>query len=227
MESLNLIFDEEFIKRKLQPFDAPSRIALEYDGFINSAIICLIIPYDTKPYDFVLIRRTSDEHDKHSGEMAFPGGKFDHKEDKTLVDTALREVEEEIGISPEKINILGCLNDHITPKKFIIAPFVGYLIDPQIKMTKNDREVEQIVKIPISFFTNKKNYKEQTYELNHEALAVGKYIFRVNDEKYTIFGATSHIIVSFIEQVYGIKLMKAGCRRLRCEDLNRKSGELE
>jgi 8-oxo-dGTP pyrophosphatase MutT (NUDIX family) len=191
-------------------------------GFVNSAITFLIIPYENKPYDLVLIRRTKQDTDKHAGEMSFPGGKFDSKLDKTYLDTAFREAEEELGIPREEINYLGCLDDHLTPKGFIITPIVAY-IDQNHNMVKQEEEVKEIVKIPIDFFTTKKNYRERTYYIKKDLVGVGKFKYRApNDKKYVIFGATSHIIVNYVDDVYNTGLLTPGCRRIRCADIRDK-----
>ncbi|MFX0187125.1 MAG: NUDIX hydrolase [Candidatus Hodarchaeota archaeon] len=218
MSDSKFIFNPDFIQKRLKTYDSPSRLCLDDDSFIKSAIVFLIISYKDKPYDLVLIQRTHRDRDKHAGEMSFPGGLFDSQLDKSYKDTALRETEEELGIAREKIKLIGCLDDHITPKKFIITPFVGY-IDEHQEMIKNEDEVQQIIKIPISFFTNKKNYRERTYKLKDDTVAVGKYNYQApNDKKIVIFGATTHIIVTFIELVYNFKLMNPGARRLTCDD---------
>ncbi len=218
MVLLNLIFNKNYIKKKLKTFDSPSRLCLQDDDFIKSAVLFLIIPHKEIPYDLVLIRRTHRDRDKHAGEMSFPGGLFDSQLDKSYQDTALRETEEELGIAREKIKLIGCLDDHITPKKFIITPFVGY-IDEHQEMIKKEDEVQEIIKIPINFFANKKNYRERTYKLKDDSVAVGKYNYRApNDKKFVIFGATTHIIVTFIELVYNFKLMNPRARRLTCDD---------
>ena len=225
MVNLDYIFDEQLIKNKLKNYE-PSRLSLNSDKFIKSAIVFLIIPYKDKSYDLVLIRRTTRKSDKHSGEMAFPGGIFDYKFDNSYQDTALREVEEELGISKENITILGPFDDHITPKKFIISPFVGYINKHQT-MVKQDDEVDEIVRVPISFFANKKNYKERVYKLKGETIAVGKYKYLApNNKKYVIFGATTHMIVSYIELVYNYKLMNSGARRLTCKDFEARDKKL-
>ena len=138
-------------------------------------------------------------------------------------DTAVRETEEELGIPRENIVILGCLDDHLTPKGFIISPFVGYINKNQT-MIKQDDEVKEIVRIPIDFFANKKNYKERTYKIKDDLVGVGKYVYRnLNNQKYVIFGATSHIIVNYCDKVYDLGLMSPGCRRIRCEDIKDKT----
>jgi ADP-ribose pyrophosphatase YjhB (NUDIX family) len=216
---MDFIFSEELINQKLKKFDSPNRISMQHENFINSAIVFLIIPYKTKPFDLVLIRRTKHINDKHSGEMSFPGGKFDFNIDKSYLDTALRELEEELRIPRGNVKILGCIDDHLTPKGFIITAFVGYINENQ-KMIKADDEVKEIVKIPITFFANKKNFKEKTYKLGNDLIGVGKYNYRSQENKlYVIFGATSHIIVNFIDTVYNLGLITPGCRRITCSDI--------
>ena len=221
MNPSRFIFDENLIREKLLPLNSSSRLVLEDDCFIKSAILFLIIPHADNPYDLVLIRRTKNDKDKHSGEMGFPGGVVDAK-DSSLEETALRECEEELGIPRGNITILGSFDDHITPQRFIITPVVGY-IKPEQKMVKEEKEVDEIVNIPISFFADKKKYRGRNYLLDGDPIEVGKYNFRSKEgKKYVIFGATSHIIVHFIQTVYPIQLMKPGARRLNCEDMEKR-----
>ena len=216
---MDFIFDENFIRKKLKDFNSPDRLAMAHEYFINSAIMFLILQYKDKPYDLVLIRRTKSETDKHSGEMSFPGGKFDPKLDKSYLDTALRELEEELGISKTDVNVLGSIDDHLTPKGFIITAIVAY-IDQDVRIVKEENEVQEVVKIPITFFADKKNYKERTYALKGDLIGVGKFNYRsAVNKKYFIFGATSHIIVNFVDTIYDIGLMTPGCRRINCEDI--------
>lgn len=216
---MDFIFDENFIRKKLKDFNSPDRLAMAHEHFTNSAIVFLILQYKNKPYDLVLIRRTKSKTDKHSGEMSFPGGKFDTLLDKSYLDTALRELEEELGISKTSVTVLGSIDDHLTPKGFIITAFVAY-IDQDTRIVKEENEVKEVVKIPITFFANKKNYKERAYDLKGDLIGVGKFNYRsTENKKYIIFGATSHIIVKFIDTIYNIGLMTPGCRRINCEDI--------
>ena len=216
---MEFIFNEKLIRTKLKDFASPDRLAMSHENFINSAIIFLIIPYNDRPYDLVLIRRTKSTSDKHSGEMSFPGGKFDINLDTSYLDTALRELEEELGIPRNKVNVLGSIDDHLTPKGFIITTFVAFT-SQDTKMVKQNTEVNEIVKIPITFFADKKKFKERTYKLKDDLIGVGKYnYFSPDNKKYVIFGATSHIIVNFIDTVYNLGLMTPGCRRINCEDI--------
>jgi len=216
---MDVVFNERIIRNKLKDFDSPNRLSMSHEYFTNSAVVFLLIPYKDKPYDLVLIRRTKSNTDKHSGEMSFPGGKFDPKLDKSYLDTAFRELEEELGIPSHQVNVLGCIDDHLTPKGFIITAFVAF-ITPDIKMVKQESEVSEIVKIPVSFFANKENFKERTYKLKEDLIGVGKFnYFSPENKKFVIFGATSHIIVKYIDTVYNLGLMTPGCRRINCEDI--------
>ena len=216
---MEYIFNEKLIRTKLKDFTSPDRLSMSHKAFINSAVIFLIIPYNDKPYDLVLIQRTKRTTDKHSGEMSFPGGKFDSKLDSSFLDTALRELNEELAIPENKVNVLGAIDDHLTPKGFIITAFVAF-ISQDTKMVKQDSEVNEIIKIPITFFADKKQFRERTYKLKNDLIGVGKYnYFSPNNKKYVIFGATSHIIVNFIDTVYNLGLMTPGCRRINCEDI--------
>jgi len=216
---MDFVFNEQLIRDKLKYFDSSNRLSMSHEYFTNSAVVFLLIPYKDKPYDLVLIRRTKSNTDKHSGEMSFPGGKFDPKLDKSYLDTAFRELEEELGIPSNQVDVLGCIDDHLTPKGFVITAFVAF-ITPDIKMVKQESEVNEIVKIPVTFFANKENFKERTYKLKEDLIGVGKFnYFSPENKKYVIFGATSHIIVKYIDTVYNLGLMTPGCRRINCEDI--------
>ncbi|MHA1805617.1 MAG: NUDIX hydrolase [Promethearchaeota archaeon] len=219
MAFYNVIFNESFISSKLRTFSDPNRLSMSHEGFIKSAVTVLLIPLDDQPYQLVLIRRTKKKEDKHSGEMAFPGGLFDPKKDDSLRSTALRELEEELSISRDHVKILGCLDDHLTPKGFIITPFVGY-INQSLEMIKQEEEIEEILQIPITFFLDKKNYKERTYLIKNDKIGVGKFQYKApNNKNYVIFGATCHIIVNYIDTVHEIGLMAPGIRRIKPADI--------
>ena len=220
MKPEDFIYDEEYIKGKLLSLDSPDRLSLIDENFIPSAITFLIIPYEDKPYDLVLIRRSIRHEDKHSGEMSFPGGKCESN-DKSSEETALRECEEELGIPRGKIHVLGSFNDHLTPRKYIITPIVACVGKDQ-PMKKQDDEVHQIVKIPVSFFAEKKNYRERSYKLDGDTVAVGKYNYIApNDDKFLIYGATCHLIVDFMDSIYETGLKAPGVRRLTPTDFKK------
>jgi 8-oxo-dGTP pyrophosphatase MutT (NUDIX family) len=215
----SLIFNETLIKSKLFECDSPSRISLRDDFFTRSAVLFSIIPYENKPYDLILIHR-SNLGTRHRGEMSFPGGKFEEDEDITVKDTALRESGEEIGVSRENIKIIGCLDDFPTMTKYIITPFVA-VIDKNQQLIREEREVQRILKIPIDFFTSKTQFREQEIEVDGNKFPVFyfNYFDKDSGQKYTVWGATAYMIVTFIETVYGFTLSSLGLKRFKLEKI--------
>lgn len=219
MNSSNLIFNKTLIKDKLIPCNSPLRISLRDEFFTSSAILFSIIPYKNRPYDLILIHRT-DRGTRHRGEISFPGGKFESKNDRTLLDTALRETEEEIGVPKNKIELIGCLDDFPTMTKYIITPFIA-IIDKDQKLVKEDGEVRRILKVPIDFFIEKQNFREQAIDIggNQFPIFYFNYIDSESNEKYTIWGATAYMISNFIETVYGINMSNLGLKRFKLEKI--------
>ena len=219
MDKSNLIFDGSLIAKSVYPCDSPLRISIKDDFFTSSAVLFSIIPYENKPYELILIHR-SDRGKRHRGEMSFPGGKFDSLLDSSLKDTALRETEEEIGVSRENIKILGCLDDFPTMTRYIITPFLG-LIDKNQVLVKDKREVQRILKIPINFFTSKTNFREQAVDIEERKFPIFyfNYFDDKNGQKYTIWGATAYLIAIFIEKVYGFYMSELGLERFKLEKI--------
>ncbi|MGV9171736.1 MAG: NUDIX hydrolase [Promethearchaeia archaeon] len=216
-----LIFNEDKIKNNLFDYEDSNRPCLNDSRFIKSAVIIPLIPHEDKPYEILFIKRSIHKNDKHSGEMAFPGGKFDPTIDQDLKQTALRETKEEIGVSETNLTLLGCLKDHITPKKFIITPFIA-AVQKNVHFLRDNAEVAEIVKVPGDYFLDKNNYSEKTYTLKETLIAVGKYKY-INSEgnKYIIFGASCHMVVDFLESVYNVNLKYPEARRLQCVDFSK------
>ncbi len=216
---LDLIFNQKLIKEKLLDFDSPKRISLKDDFFTSSAVLFSIIPYEDRPYDLVIIHRT-DRGSRHRGEMSFPGGKFDPNVDISLQDTALRETEEEIGIPRKSIKILGCLDDFPTMTKFIVSPFVG-LINKNQKLEKEEREVQEILKIPIDFFVSKRSFREQAFDIEGKKFPIFYFNYKnkENGKTYTVWGATAHMIATFIELIYDVNMSELGLQRFRLEKI--------
>ncbi|MHA1294072.1 MAG: NUDIX hydrolase [Promethearchaeota archaeon] len=211
-----MIFNKEYIKSKLVPFNSPLRISINDNYFTRSAVLFPIIPYEDKPFELVLIHRTN-RGTKHRGEMSFPGGKADPM-DKNLLETALRECKEEIGVPRSAITILGTLNDFPTLTKYIITPIVGYFSKDQ-ELVKDDNEVQEIIKIPIDFFFSKNNFKEQPIDIGNKKFPIFYFNYKANNKKYTIWGATAYMIATFINNVFGINLSKLKIQRFTVDEI--------
>ncbi|MDG9729475.1 CoA pyrophosphatase [Ignatzschineria sp. RMDPL8A] len=128
---------------------------VERHNLKDSAVCAIIIKKDDPELIFTL--RASDLT-THAGQVCFPGG-MREKEDKNLLITALRETEEEIGLAPHKIEVLGGLTPVVSHHGIWVRPFVG-LIDDALTFEKNHDEVASIFSVPLSYL---KNAPQQTY----------------------------------------------------------------
>lgn len=208
MTKIDLIFSETQIKSKLFSLNSSKRIKLKNKNFINSAVLFTLIPNENNSYDIIIIQR-SNSGSTHPGEMAFPGGKFNQNLDNNLIDTALRETEEEIGISKNQITILGCLDDIPTVSKYIITPIIAKIVG-STEFTLEEREVVDIIKVPISFFVDETHFSQQFIYIKDTQFPIYYYdYYDIQKEKsYIIWGATAKIIIKFINRIYEYNISK-------------------
>jgi mutator protein MutT len=106
----------------------------------------------------VILTQRPETMPSHAGQIAFPGGKAEVGE--TIAETALRETEEEIGVSADHIELLGRLPSFDAVSQYRITPFVG-VVASSAKITPDSREVESAFEVPLSFLMNPKNHKRR------------------------------------------------------------------
>ena len=162
----------------------------EFPGFTRAAVLIPLFK-SSGDISLLLTMRTSDV-ETHKGQISFPGGMQDSS-DQNAVDTALREMHEELGIEPRHVRILGTLDDHPVPSKFIITPVVGYL-EERPSVSPNSSEVAEVFDVPLSFFGDRKNGRSEERELYGKKYVVWFYQY----EKYLVWGATAAMIRNLI-----------------------------
>jgi 8-oxo-dGTP pyrophosphatase MutT (NUDIX family) len=120
---------------------------MEVHGRTDSAVLApLYVAADGELH--AVFTRRRDDLKRHPGEISFPGGRRDGEE--TLVETALREAEEEIGLPPAAVDLLGALEPTPTfVTNYAIYPFVG-LIEPGMEWIMQDTEVAEVLELPLS-----------------------------------------------------------------------------
>lgn len=158
------------------------------------AVLMLLYP-DRGQWHTVLIERPKYEG-THSGQIAFPGGKQEDS-DKDLVETALRETEEEVGVSPSMVNVLGELTElYIPPSNFLVQPILGFASEKP-NFVADPREVEVILETPVEEFFIPGNKKEKDIFLPNYNMSIKAPYFDVHQR--TVWGATAMMIQEFIE----------------------------
>ncbi len=147
-------------------------------------------------WHILYIRRATFAGDRHSGQVAFAGGKRDAG-DESLMATALREAREEVGIAPADVDILGYINHHHTISEFQVRPYVGHLPWPY-ELKLDDTEVARAFSMPLKWLAARDNYRieERTHPDSSRPWPVIYY--DVYDGEM-LWGATARMTLSLIE----------------------------
>ena len=121
----------------------------------RSAAVLIPMLRENDEWHLLFIRRTNIQGDMHSGQVAFPGGGMDDG-DESIQETALRETQEELGIAPQDVQVLGKLNKFMTITNFLVTPFVGVLPWPYA-LKPSPEEVSNVFTIPLNWLNNPQN----------------------------------------------------------------------
>ncbi len=162
---------------------------------LRSAAVLIPILEHSSGFTILLTQRT-ETMSNHPGQIAFPGGTKEVAE-STPEETALRETEEEIGVSKETIEIIGNLHPTTTRMGYLMHTYVGYSNENNIQFTMLEDEVERLIEIPVSHLFDPINQALITWQGQSRLLS--QLGFRVEDE--LIFGATARVINEFINLV--------------------------
>lgn len=139
----------------------------------------------------VLLTQRTDHLNHHPGQISFPGGRAE-PEDADVIATALRETQEEVGIEPESIKVIGRLDDYLTRTGFAVTPVVGVL-RPPLSLTLEENEVADAFEVPLNFLMDRRNHilSERPFEGYQRKFYAMQY-----GERY-IWGATAGMLVHF------------------------------
>jgi 8-oxo-dGTP pyrophosphatase MutT (NUDIX family) len=123
-------------------------VAIDVHGRTDSAVLVPLFQDAAGELHAVFTQRR-DDLSRHAGEISFPGGRRDG--DEPLVETALREAHEEIGLAPEGVEIIGALEPTPTfVTSYAIYPFVGVIAVPAAAWALSDAEVAEVLELPLS-----------------------------------------------------------------------------
>jgi 8-oxo-dGTP pyrophosphatase MutT (NUDIX family) len=188
----------KYVIDKLRAAFAERRISRIHDQKMKVSAVLVPIFLKAGQYQLLFIQRTERVRE-HKGQISFPGGAYE-KADGLLLNTALREAEEEIGLTPGDVDVLGELDDVPTASSnYVISPFVGAI--PYPYKFKLDRwETEELIEVPIASLLDKDCYSESTVKLRGLEIDTGFY--KCGDK--IIWGATSKILKQFLEIYTGL-----------------------
>ena len=141
----------------------------------------------------ILLNKRTDTVEHHKGEISFPGGSKD-PDDSTLLDTALRETHEEMGINPDDVEVLGELDDTPTITNFLIATTVGTIPYPY-DFKPSAFEVAEVLEVPISALMNGESRRDEIRIAGGELVNLPSYVYH----GHVIFGATARVLSRFLE----------------------------
>ena len=154
----------------------------------KSAVLILLFPVKDTIHTLFIQRPVYDG--VHSGQVAFPGGKFEET-DIDLKQTALRETFEEVGVLPHTVEIIGKLTDlYIPPSNFLVTPFIG-VINKQPDFIIDAREVQNIILVDL-FNLNNTKIKSEKIITNNNANQIKTPCYEIAG--LTIWGATAMMI---------------------------------
>lgn len=171
--------------------------SMDVDSARVAAAVIVVIATNELEQRIVLTRR-SQEVEHHKGEICFPGGVKD-SQDTNLLETALREAHEELGISATDVEILGALGTvcpMTTP--FIIHPYVGLIPYPYV-FEPNPSEVAEVLQVPLSHLQDPTNYREEARLQDGQILRERYYEYK----GHLIFGATARILAQALKSIQG------------------------
>ncbi|OLB93321.1 MAG: hypothetical protein AUH30_20365 [Candidatus Rokubacteria bacterium 13_1_40CM_68_15] len=159
----------------------------------------VLVPIVDRGEPSLLFAKRTERVGHHKGQISFPGGVV-RPEDPSLLDAALRECEEEIGLAPREVEPLGALDDTETvATQFVITPFVGLIREPPA-WRPDGEEIEKVIEVPLPVLLQDGSFRVETWERAGGTRSV--YFFDYEGE--TIWGATARILKHYLELVTAV-----------------------
>ena len=166
----------------------------------KGAVLILLYPHEDKVNTVLTLRPSYDG--VHSGQVSFPGGKLDPG-DESLSAAALREAEEEVGLSRNDITLIGNLSNlYIPPSNFLVSPFIGKMNKKPL-LARNEREVEKIIEVPITYFLDESIKGRKTITPREFVTFEAPYY---NVEGHTVWGATAMMLSEMMEVIKQLRI---------------------
>ncbi len=162
----------------------------------TASVLIAIVLREEEPT--VVFTRRTQHLSSHAGQIAFPGGRADPV-DATQHLTALREAEEEIGIDPSQVHIIGAMDTYQTGSGYRVSPIIG-LIKPPVTFKANPDEVSEIFEVPLSFLMEAGHYQK----IQRDWKGVARHTYAIPYHDHYIWGVTAGILRTLYETLYSL-----------------------
>ncbi len=192
----------EIIARRLAALDVPAP-AVDADAVlgaeevdpaleVNETLIpaAVLVPLIVRSAGVTVLLTQRTEHlADHAGQISFPGGRIEGVDEDARA-ASLRELEEETGIAPDRVRILGQIEDHVTVTGFLVTPVIG-MITPPLDLHPDPHEVAEAFECPLSFALDPANHRR------HTGMRGGRrrQFYELTFEDRRIWGFTARILV--------------------------------
>lgn len=191
---------------KLTQIDAPDDTALHQNSDAptvkavrHAAVLIPLVRHDGQ-WQILFIRRAKNDMDRHSGQVAFPGGRIEPA-DANAVAAALRETREEIGVPAEHINVVSSIGAYITVSNYEVTPIVG-IVDWPTTLKLQSSEVARVFLIPLVWLRNRQNFSFRARQ-NMDPQSARRHPIIVYDpfDGEVLWGATARMTLNFLKAV--------------------------
>lgn len=168
--------------------ELPDDLRLRFPDLRRAAVL---VPIVRRPAGLTVLLTQRTEHlTNHAGQVSFPGGRAE-EDDSSPIETALRETEEEIGLTRRHVEIIGVLPDHVTASAYIVTPVVG-LVTPPFDLTAESNEVADIFEVPLTFLMDGMNHQRMSFDLPDGGGR--RSFYAMPYERFFIWGATAGML---------------------------------
>jgi len=166
--------------------DWSSAVSAAQPCLVPAAVLVPLVPRE-RGFTVLLTRRNEHLRD-HAGQISFPGGRIE-PDDPSPEAAALREAEEEVGLRPGEVEVIGRLGRYRTGTGFLVHPVVG-IVDPVAKVRAEPAEVAEVFEVPLEFFLDSDNHRPHV--IQHDGRRHRYYAMPYRE--YYIWGATAGIL---------------------------------
>lgn len=168
-------------------FESTRRVAQLQNKPLRKASV--LIGFVDRPNGmYVVLTRRAKHLKHHPGQISFPGGKYEDS-DTSLQYTALREANEEIGLKPGQVEVLGQMPELVTISRFSVTPIVA-LVDPDYSVVLDPNEVDEAFEVPAQHLLDRGKLFSHTFKVNQQ----NHRVFAIPYKRHFIWGMTAQII---------------------------------